>query len=294
MNNVLFIYNPNSGKRVISSQLDKFVGIFTEAGMIPTIARIGGTEDNVTVHDLIASKKFDGVIVAGGDGSVNTVIKTVLDTGSDIPVGIIPTGTCNDFSRSLGMPNDIIRCARLIAQKNIIRTDIGIINGGESIFVNELGGGVLASVSFSTDQNLKKVFGPLAYYLNGIGELANMKPFELKVTTPEKEYTEHALVFAILNGTDMSGFSNVIRDAQMQDGMMDILIFKDAKPIEITDSLLKFVSGGEFKEENVVRIRTNKCIINCAGGVSTTVDGEKGPGFPITLEMKKQAVQIYC
>ena len=69
MNNVLFIYNPNSGKRVISSQLDKLIGIFTEAGMIPTIARIGGIDDNSTVRELIASKRFDGVIVAGGDGS---------------------------------------------------------------------------------------------------------------------------------------------------------------------------------------------------------------------------------
>ena len=294
MKNVLFIYNPNSGKRVISSQLDKLVGIFTEEGMIPTIARIGAIDDNDSVRELIASGRFDGVIVAGGDGSVNTIIKTVLDTGADIPVGIIPTGTCNDFSRSLGMPGDIIRCARLIAQGNVMRVDIGFINGGESIFINEIGGGVLATVSFSTDQNLKKLFGPLAYYINGIGELANLKPFELKLTTPEQEYDEQALVFAILNGTDMSGFSNVIRDAQMQDGMMDILIFKDANPLEITDSLLKFVSGGEFKDENVVRIRTSKCTIDCSANVSTTVDGEKGPAFPFTLEMKKQAIQIYC
>ena len=158
MKNVLFIYNPNSGKRVISSQRDKLVGIFTEEGMIPTIARIGAINDNDSVRELIASGRFDGVIVAGGDGSVNTIIKTVLDTGADIPVGIIPTGTCNDFSRSLGMPSDIIRCARLIAQGNVISIDIGLINDGESIFVNEIGGGVLATVSFSTDQNLKKLF----------------------------------------------------------------------------------------------------------------------------------------
>lgn len=293
MKNILFIYNPNSGKRVIASQLDKIVSIFTAESMIPTLVRIDGGNNNA-ITELIGSGKFDGVVVAGGDGSVNAVIKTVLDTGVDIPVGIIPTGTCNDFSRSLGMPNDILRCARLIAQGNIIRTDIGYINGGESIFVNELAGGVLVTVSFSTDQNLKRMFGPLAYYINGIGELGNMKPFELRVKTPEKEYVEQAIVFAVLNGTDMSGFSNVIKEAQMQDGMMDILIFKNAKPIEITDSLLKFVSGGDFKDENVVRIKTSECVIECDADISTTVDGEKGPAFPMKLEMKKQAIQIYC
>ncbi len=293
MENILFVYNPASGKRTIASHLDKIIDIFTANDKLLTLYRIGENSQD-SIANLISSKKFDGVVVAGGDGSVNAIISTVLKSGQNIPVGIIPTGTCNDFSRSLGMPNDIIKCARLIALGNTMNIDIGVINDGESIFVNELAGGVLVSVSFSTDQNLKKMFGPLAYYINGIGELGNIKPFELNITTPEKEYTETALIFVVLNGTDISGFSNVIKDAQMQDGMMDILVFKNTNPIEITDSLLKFVSGGDFKEENVVKIRTNECTIDCNANISTTVDGEEGPCFPIKINMKKQAVMIYC
>ncbi len=293
MENILFVYNPASGKRNIAAQLDKIISIFTEEGKIPTLYRLG-ENNKQSIKDIITSASFDGIVVAGGDGSVNAIIKILMDTGINIPVGVIPTGTCNDFSRSLGMPNDILRCARLIAQGKFIETDIGIINDGEAIFVNELAGGVLVSVSFSTDQNLKKMFGPLAYYINGIGELTNIKPFELKITTPEQEYCEQALIFVVLNGSDMSGFSNVIKEAQMQDGIMDILVFKNKNPLEITDSLLKFVSGGEFKEENVVRIKTTECTISCDADIITTVDGEKGPSLPIKLEMKKQAVKIYC
>ncbi len=293
MENVLFVYNPASGKRGITTHLDKIISVFTEEGKIPTLYRIG-ENNKQPLDEIIKTGNFDGIVVAGGDGSVNAIIKILIDTGIDLPVGIIPTGTCNDFSRSLGMPNDIIRCARLIAQGKYIETDIGVINDGEIIFVNEVAGGVLVSVSFSTDQNLKKMFGPLAYYINGIGELTNIKPFELKITTPEKEYCEQALIFVVLNGSDMSGFSNVIKEAQMQDGFMDILVFKNKNPLEITDSLLKFVSGGEFKEENVVRIKTTECTISCDTDILTTVDGEKGPNLPIKLQMKKQAVKIYC
>lgn len=293
MKNVLFIYNPNSGKRVIASQLDKIIGIFSAEGMITTIYRI--SDDNpISYSDLIQNGDFDGVIVAGGDGSVNTVIKTVIKAEKDIPVGIIPTGTCNDFSRSLGMPNDILKAARLIAQWNPTLTDIGFINDGEEIFVNELAGGALVTVSVNTDQNLKKILGPLAYYMKGIGELSNIKPFEMKIQTSKHEYNEKALVFVVLNGTDVSGFSNVIREAEMQDGKMDILIFKDNNPIQITDSLFKMVSGGEFKDKNVVRIRTSNCTISCDEKILTTVDGEKGPSFPMKLEMKKQIIKILC
>ena len=288
---ILLIYNPNSGKKTITTHLDKIIEIFSSADKLVTLYRIG--DMNYTIEEVISSNEFDGVVVCGGDGSVNTVVKILLDTGKDIPIGVIPCGTCNDFSRSLGMPNDIVLCARLIAQGKTAKIDIGFINN-ESVFVNELAGGVIVTASFSTDQNLKKMFGPLAYYVTGIGELANIKPFDITVETEEQTYNEQALVFLVLNGTDISGFSNVIKEAQMQDGKMNILIFKDAKPLEITDTLLRFVSGTEFKEKSVTRIQTHKCKITCPDNINTTVDGERGPSFPITLEMKKQAIQIYC
>ena len=292
MEKLLLIYNPNSGKKNIAAHLDKIIEIFALENKLLTLYRL--SKDNSGLESLITDGGFDGIIVCGGDGSVNSVAKMILDSGKDIPLGIIPNGTCNDFSRSLGMPSDITLCARLIAQGNIMKTDIGYINGKSSIFVNELAGGVMVSVSYNTDQNLKKIFGSLAYYLNGLGELANIKPFKLTIETENEVYREDALVFAVLNGTDMSGFSNVIREAQMQDGYMDILVFKNANPIEVTDSLLKFATGGEFKESNVVRIKTQKCKIDCEDDISTTVDGERGPVFPISLEMHKQVLSVYC
>ena len=293
MEKILLTYNPNSGKKNIAAHLDKIIDIFACENKLVTLYRIG-EKNMLSMDELIKDGGFDGVVVCGGDGSVNSVAKTIVESGSNLPLGVIPNGTCNDFSRSLGMPSDIIRCARLIAQGNITETDIGIINGGTSIFVNELAGGVIVNASFSTDQNLKKLFGPLAYYVTGIGELANIKPFEITVETEDKTYVEQALVFLVLNGTDISGFSNVIKEAQMQDGKMDILIFKNTNPLEITDTLFKFVTGGNFRDENVVRIKTSHCKISCAADISTTVDGERGPEFPLELKMIQKAIKIYC
>lgn len=292
MEKILLVYNTKSGKKNIAGMLDRITEIFTSENKIITLYRIADS-NKLDLKQMICSGNFDGIVVCGGDGSVNTVAKLIIENNPQLPLGIIPNGTCNDFSRSLGMPTDPIRCARLIAQGNTMPVDIGLINGGKSIFANELAGGVLVSVSFSTDQNMKKVFGPLAYYMNGIGELANIKPFELTIETPDKTYIEQALVFVVLNGSDISGFSGVIKEARMQDGEMDILIFKNTRPLEITDTLLKFVTGGNFRDENVVRIRTSKCKISCDASISTTVDGERGPNFPFELEMKQRALNIY-
>lgn len=286
------IYNPKSGKKNMAALLDKIIEVFDAAGKLVTLFRLGKNNDKLA--DILKNGDFSGVIVCGGDGSVNTMAKMLLDTGLDLPMGVIPNGTCNDFSRSLGMPNDVVRCARLIAQGNVSKIDVGYINGGELIFANELAGGVLVSVSFNTDQNLKKMLGPLAYYVSGIGELTKIKPFKLTVETDDQFYSEQALVFVVLNGTNVSGFTNVIKEAKMQDGIMDILIFKNTKALEMTDTLIKFVSGGgNFRDENVVRIKTRRCKISCDSDISVTLDGEKGPSLPLELEMKHQVLKVY-
>lgn len=292
MEKILLVYNSNSGKKTIATHLDRITEIFASEGKIITLYRFGDVINPLA--DVLSSGEYNGIVVCGGDGSVNYVVKTMLDNDIKLPLGVIPGGTCNDFSRSLGMPADIILCARLIAQGKIRPVDIGIINGGEDIFVNEVAGGVIVNASFNTDQNLKKMFGPLAYYVTGLGELANLRPFDIKIVADGVEYNEQALVFLVLNGPDISGFTNVIKDALMQDGKMDILIFKDAKPLEITDTLLRFVGGMEFKDQSVVRIKAHECEISCANNIKLTVDGERGPEFPITLTMKKQAINVYC
>ena len=68
MENILFIYNPNSGKRVITSQLDRIIDIFTSEGKLPTLYRLG-ENNNMSYEEMLKSGHFDGVVVAGGDGS---------------------------------------------------------------------------------------------------------------------------------------------------------------------------------------------------------------------------------
>ena len=101
MEKILLIYNPNSGKKNIASHLDKIVDIFESAGKLITLYRID-EKNRMSMEEIIQNGSFDGIVVCGGDGSVNSVASMILKNGVDIPLGIIPNGTCNDFSRSLG------------------------------------------------------------------------------------------------------------------------------------------------------------------------------------------------
>ena len=129
--------------------------------------------------------------------------------------------------------------------------------------------------------------------MTGIGELGNIKPFKLKITTDDNYYEVDTLVFLILNGPDVSGFSNVIREAKMRDGYMDILVFKKQNIFNIADSLAKIMSSGELNEDNVLKIKTKYCKIECDSKVVTTIDGEKGISLPLEVKMIDRALSVY-
>ena len=161
MENILFVYNPESGKRKIVGMLDTLAKIFQKQDKFLTFYRI--SDDNAsTVLDVIKNSSFDGIVVCGGDGTVNIIANLLLQNKIKIPFGIIPNGTCNDFARSLNLPTDQIACAEQIALGRSTTVDVGIVNN-EHYFINELAGGVFVNVSFQTDSELKKAFGPLAY-----------------------------------------------------------------------------------------------------------------------------------
>ena len=286
------MYNPASGggKR-IKSQLDSIIEIFQAKDIFTTLYRLDKVTP-YTVEDLLERGNFDGVIACGGDGSVKYIASLLAKKNLDIPMGVLPNGTCNDFARSLGLPTELKKCAKVLAQGRTKRVDLGYINDDE-YFVNEVAGGILVNVSYNVDDNLKQTFGPLAYYIAGMNELAKIRSFPMVIDTEEGEHYElDAYLFLALNGRDAAGMSGVSKDAQMNDGKMDIMVFKKSNLIDVTDTLLKFVTTSDFQEKCVERIVTSGCRITCTEELMTTVDGEKGPALPLEMKMQHQKINV--
>ncbi len=293
MEHWLLMYNPASGKSArVRSQLDAIIEIFQAQDKFITTYRLDHTTPS-TLEQLLDSAHYDGIVACGGDGSVKFIAGLLARKGLDIPLGILPNGTCNDFARSLGLPVDLRKCAKVLAQGRTKKVDIGLINDDE-YFVNEVAGGMLVDVSYNVDDNLKQKIGSMAYYLAGMSELAKIKTVNLVIDTEEGEHYEiDAYLFLALNGTDAAGMTGLIKEAKMDDGKLDILVFKKSDLVGVTDTLLKLVTTADFQEKCVERICTSGCSITCENDeVATTLDGEKGPALPLKIRMLAQAITV--
>lgn len=201
MKSAVFLYNTQSGKCKIER--------CTEA--VCTVFRAYGYDIKPQLIDFCANP-FDGneqidlMVVAGGDGTVNYVVNAMKNKGLDIPLGVIPAGTANDFAGALGMSHQPLEAARQIASGAVDRVDCGCVNG--LYFVNIFSFGIFTTTSQRTPDQRKHKIGKLAYLIEGVKELRAMHAVPLKVVADGQAFDFNSLMVLVFNGETAGGFAS--------------------------------------------------------------------------------------
>lgn len=290
MKRAIFLYNPMSGDRGIGNKLDYIVGRFMESNvLIQPFKLLKWT--NSELVEVLKNGSYEYIVAAGGDGTLNKLVNIMFENQINLPIGLVPAGTCNDFARSLNIPNDLKSCLDIILQHKIKEVDLGIIND-DMYFIGTCAGGVFVNVSYNTSSELKRSFGPLAYYLKALSEVKNIKPFRIQMKTDTEEFEQDVLLFMILNGKNAGGFTNIIEEADISDGFMDIVLIKDCYHIDLAALFFKVLTNDFINDKNVVRIKTKTCHINADEEILLTVDGEKAGRLPISVRFLNKALRV--
>lgn len=292
MKKAILIYNPFSGQRNLPGKLDNIIARFMGKGILLQPYRVYNKRHFSMLPEVLNTENYSSAIISGGDGTINTIVNIMLNNQIDIPIGIIPSGTCNDFARSIGMPSNIDKCFDIILSEKTIYVDVGLVSDG-SYFLNTCAGGIFVDASFSTSGELKRNIGPLAYYLKALSELGNIKPFQLKLKTENESIDVPALMFMILNGRHVGGFNNIAWKADLTDGLMDIIIIKDCYHIDLAGILIKLLANELVRDKNIISLKAQKCTIEGDDSVAIAIDGDKGPNLPITVEFIHNKLQVF-
>ncbi|MDP4180760.1 MAG: YegS/Rv2252/BmrU family lipid kinase [Bacillota bacterium] len=292
MEKALFIYNPMSGDRIIPTKLDQILEKFQEKNIMLMPYRLHSVKDkNLTT--MFQKGEFDQVIISGGDGTVNSIVNKLLKNRVDVPIGIIPSGTCNDFARCLNLPSYLNDCLDIILAGNTVEVDVGLINNSR-YFLSTCAGGLFVNVSFSTHNELKKNFGPFAYYLKALNEVTNIKSFNLRIETENEIVEEESLLFLILNGKHAAGFTNIIKEADFSDGLMDIVLIKSCSHIDLASLFFKVLSNDSLNDKHVSKLTAKSCVITSDNEVGVSVDGEKSQGLPLKVEFINKGLKVFA
>lgn len=284
MKEALFLYNPQSGRGRIERQLDAILACFARHGY-----RIEAERIDFTRNPFAGREQLDLAVVAGGDGTVNYVVNRMMERGLNLPLGIIPAGTANDFAGAIGMAKDPLTAAEQIATGTIARLDCGVAN--DRYFVNIFSFGLFTTTSQRTPDERKHRIGKLAYILEGIKELRRMHAVRLQVRTAEEHFAMDALIVLIFNGETAGGF-RLARRSSVEDGLFDCLLMEKRNLLYSSWTMLRYLLGGSPRA--VRHLRTAELELHAEVPEPTDADGQQGASFPLTIRCLKGALQIQC
>jgi diacylglycerol kinase (ATP) len=287
---VLFIYNPEAGNGLIRNSLDEIIDKFQKKKLQVIPFR---TEKGDYLTDLFAQMnqtEFKKIIVAGGDGTINKVVNVMIKQGIDLPLAIFPSGTANDFAYYFDLPTDLKRMIKVATEENYTYADVGRVN--EKHFVNVAALGFLVDVSQKTDPNVKNTLGVVSYYLRGIGELPNLKPIPVKITSDVYNSVDNIYFMLVMNGRSAGGFKKIAPQASVNDGLLDVVIFLEMPIMELMPLLVSVLTGNHADNKNVITFSTSKLLVESDQPISTDIDGEKGSELPLDISVLHNRIRV--
>ena len=288
----ILVYNPVSGDASFKFKLDNVIENFQHKGCIVIPFRITNKQDTSDFIQLTTDIGVEGIIVSGGDGTIHEVINIMLNHNLDMPLGIIPSGTSNDFAAYLQLDKNIDMCVDAIVRGIVKTFDVGKAN--EKYFFNVASAGLMTSVAHSADVVLKNTFGKMAYYLKGLGELPNFKALKMRITADGNYIEEDVFLFLVMNSGTVGGFPRLVPYAQIDDGKLDLLIVNKCNLPELMSLFISFLKGIHHNSKHVTYIQAKKIHIECLEELESDLDGELGPKLPLRIEVIPSKIKIFC
>ncbi len=289
MNQVLITYNPASGSAGLVPYLDQITDLCISNGYLPTYFRIGSCPLENVVADI---NRYQLILVSGGDGTLSQTINDLLNAGADVPIGVIPCGTANDFANALGLKGSPVAVTRQLLAGKESTVDVGWVNG--RYFINVFSTGIFADVSYEVNQLIKRKLGVTAYYLKGLQSLKNITPLPLQIESDAFSIDKELLLLLVLNSNTVGTFQNIAPKADLSDGKLDVLLLRKCSLPKLINILLEAYKGkGNHLKSPLIKYHQVKWLkVQSPINVQSDVDGEKGPNMPLEIKVIPNKLRI--
>ena len=229
----------------------------------------------------------DAVVCCGGDGTLNEIITGLMRTGCAKPIGYLPAGTTNDMARSLRLPANIKKAAKIVVGESPVPQDVGSFNGTK-YFTYIASFGAFTQVSYGTPQWLKNRFGHFAYVLDGIRSVGEIKPYRLQVFRGDGEEAEEGeYIFGSISNSFSIGGVLHLNSSQvgLDDGRFEVLLIRNAPNLLEFQKILHDLKHRNFGNRYIEFFHADRVRFRFEREADWTLDGEYA-GKPREIEIR--------
>jgi diacylglycerol kinase (ATP) len=268
----VLIVNPEAG-RGLGREMGPAIGRYLhELGLPTRILNSTGPGDVQTKVRAALADKPRVVIVAGGDGTVHEAVNGWMQAGGGAPLGVVPVGTGNDFVKMLDLSHDWREACWRIVRGDTRRVDVGKCN--DFWFANGLGIGFDAQVALEANK-IRWLRGNAVYglALAKILLLMHSTP-EVRVRYGEEKLTTPITLLTVNNGKVEGGAFVMAPDAEIDDGLFDVVVAKGMGRLGILQLLPQVLKGQHMSHPKVVKFRAARLSVEADVPLPIHADGE--------------------
>ncbi len=280
MNRVCIIINPAA--RGAKARLQRLEKIARDAVIKTTI----GPGDAEAQAERAVDQGYETIVAAGGDGTINEVVNGIGT--APVNLGILPMGTVNVFAMEHGIPFNLDAAWKVVRGRKIRPIDLASANG--HFFVQMAGVGLDAQIVQRNKHDIKAVLGPLSYLLTAT-KVAAEKPPKLRVICEGHAPVEGSFVL-VGNGRYYGGPFALFNEADTQDGLLDIFVFKYMNYLHLMRYFRGALFGSLSKFTDVHYFKTRRLLVKADEHVPLEADGELVGHAPVEFSLRRRKLRV--
>lgn len=293
--NARLIHNPSAGMRAAREQSEraaKELGRFGWTVDLVETTRPGEAEQ--LARDA-AAQRLDALIAIGGDGTMNEAANGLV--GTTTALGVLPLGTANVWAKEMGLPlGDLVTGAHLLAEARVRAVDVGQVEGASlrsRVFVLWCGIGLDAAITLGVEpqREMKRRLGALMFWLVGIREAWSYRGRRATLHLGDRRVRKRVILALAANAQLYGGIVRIAPDARIDDGMLDLVVFKGTGFAMTALHLIRVFLGLHLRDPQVESFRL-PCVTVDAKNLPVQVDGEPIGYTPVEISIRHRALRI--
>ncbi|GGI41960.1 diacylglycerol/lipid kinase family protein [Mammaliicoccus stepanovicii] len=234
---------------------------------------------------------YDVCFILGGDGTLNELVNGIVDNNLHMPVGVLPGGTFNDFTKTLNLSPKPMQASRDLLNSHIKSFDVLDVNGTYAL--NFAGIGLMVQNAENVESSHKDILGKFSYVFSTIKTVSNPEIYKYKLTADGKEYNGETSMILIANGKHVGGSKIPLEDLSPNDGKMNIFIFKNHN-LSIINDFFKIKDSMNWNEisDNITHISCENATLDTQPNAKLDIDGEILFDTPVEIKLIKERIKL--
>jgi diacylglycerol kinase (ATP) len=291
---VAVIANPASGRGKAGRVIPDVRGALRALGEGSELLISDGPDDAPRLARKACRDGAEIVAAMGGDGMVGMVATALI--GEEAALGVIPTGTGNDFARLLGINRKRpVEAARGLVAPRLIEIDaahVSLGDGSERLFVNVAGAGFDSEVNETANRMRTRVQGTAKYVAAVFKTLRRFAPARFEVSVDGDRSSLSGMLIAVGNGRSYGGGMQICPDASLTDGILDVCVVGGMSRGAFVRAFPRVFRGTHVTHPRVTMLKGTKIEISGDRHFDVYADGELAGPLPAVFEVVERAVRV--